>query len=117
MIVRFDRRFRTDEAARALLPIRVGVALPFGESLAPRDHDRLASFEDQLEEYARRRIGAELAVVITTPAFREFILHALTADGIAELHDELRERHPTLDVQMYAEQDAGWDTYFTITHA
>ncbi|MEQ1700463.1 MAG: DUF695 domain-containing protein [Ilumatobacteraceae bacterium] len=117
MIVRFDQRFRRDEAARALLPIRVGITLPFSESLAPGDHDRLAVFEDQLEDLARLRIGVELVVVITTRDFREFVLHASTAEGIAALHGELRERHPTLDVQMFAEHDAAWDSYFTITHA
>ena len=117
MIVRFACRYQTDADARGRLPVRVGVAFQFNESLSARDHDPLAAFEDELEAGARLQLGAALTIVITTPTFREFVLHAPSAERIADFHADLRAKHPTMDVQMYAAEDPDGDVYLGLTGA
>ncbi len=114
VIVRFDRSYQLDNLLRSSLPYRVGVALPFNESLRADDHNTLADFEDTMES-ALSAHGARLVAVITRPTVREFVLHSPDAGWASDAHIDLRHSFPNYDVQMYAAEDADWVVYSNVT--
>ncbi len=100
------------------LPVRVGFAIPLNEPQhgglpTPDEAEAIASIEDLIVARALSSIGGIHVLTLTTGVMRELIFYTAEGRDIAGVHQEIRERVPSHEVQCLAERDPGWDSYLT----
>jgi hypothetical protein len=115
MYVRFNMAFR-DAVDRSHYGIRIGVAIPLRSPTedglpAEPEFTELAEIEEVLVSAASGH--AVLVGVITTASMREFVLHASTSEWIADFDHTLQELVRSHEVQVMAQTDPRWETYFS----
>lgn len=93
-------------------PIKVGVAVPVHPE---HDVGKLKNdIEDTLQAMWNQSENGHIVATIIgleEPEFIEFLSYAKEKTDFAETHQTLEKFFPDEDIQMYAEQDAEWETY------
>lgn len=94
-------------------PIRIGVAVPFGE-LDEKTTDLLNKIEAKLVELIDKKSAGRLYAIMTdlgSNSFREFVAQVREDINFKKLHEDLKKVAPKLQVQMIANEDRKWEMY------
>lgn len=98
-------------------PVKMGITIP----IMTEDNNKLAmiknSIEDVIIESLKKDSSGALVAVITGMSegkFIEFLSYTKKGVSFSSLHQELKNRFPHQEIQMYATEDTAWDTYQSI---
>lgn len=98
------------------LGIRLGFAVPLnapneGGLPTSEENRELNEVEDVILQEFEARTRGVYALALTTGVMREFVLYVGADADIAAIHEAIRQRVTTHEVQCMAVKDPAWDTY------
>ncbi len=94
----------------------IGIAVPFfnptDEGFAKEEELSIfGHIEDELFAQFEKDMAAIVVLIITTGGMREFISYAQTPMLIEERINEIKQKFPEYDFQVYIEEDKKWNLY------
>lgn len=117
-LVRINMGYK-DAVGHPDYPIKMGIAIPVN------DHNDAvmkvkSEIEDILDNVLKKRGNGSLVAIITglkEPKFIEFLSYTKKGGvDFAKIHQDLKDKFPEYEVQMFAKPDTTWEAYKSFAH-
>jgi hypothetical protein len=113
LIVRLNTGY-TEAIGHSDYPIKMGVAMPFNGEHDENIQAIKDSIEDAINHILENGENGSVVAIITSlgeQKFLEFLSYTRNNLDFKAIHEDLKKKFSSEDIQMYAEPDRSWNQY------